>query len=126
MAVALKDRSEVNVSREGNSGDLARDLSNVFTSANEDLDGVSVNGYLESIIGEVGVDANHAITMLDNTATLQHQVNNQRQSISAVSLDEEMTNMIKFQHAYNAAARGMTAMDELIDTIINRMGLVGR
>lgn len=128
MAVALKDYSDINVSRDGNSGDgeLARELANIFTSANDNLDGVSVNGYLESIIGEVGVDASHAITMLDSTATLQHQVNIQRQSISAVSLDEEMTNMIKFQHAYNAAARGMTAMDELIDTIINRMGLVGR
>ncbi|GIO23871.1 flagellar hook-associated protein FlgK [Oceanobacillus sp. J11TS1] len=128
MAVALDDYSDIIVSSNGNtgSGDIARELSNLFTSANDKLDDVSVNGYLESIIGELGVDAQHALTMLDSTSTLQHQVNNQRQSISAVSLDEEMTNMIKFQHAYNAAARGMTAMDELIDTIINRMGLVGR
>ena len=40
--------------------------------------------------------------------------------------DEEMTNLIRFQHAYNAAARVITAMDEAVDTIINRMGLVGR
>ncbi|WP_040978809.1 flagellar hook-associated protein FlgK [Oceanobacillus jeddahense] len=128
MAVALKDHSDVNVSKDGNAGngDLADDLAAIFTSVNDELDGVSVNGYLESLIGEVGVNASHANTMLESTATLQHQVNNQRQSISAVSLDEEMTNMIKFQHAYNAAARGMTAMDELIDTVINRMGLVGR
>jgi flagellar hook-associated protein 1 FlgK len=37
-----------------------------------------------------------------------------------------MTNMIKFQHAYNAAARSMTVMDEMLDRIINNMGVVGR
>ncbi len=128
IAVAIKDHQDIIISSDGNKGkgDVALDLANVFTSPNDDLGGVSVNGYLESIVGDVGVKTSHAITMLDSTATLQHQVSNQRQSISAVSLDEEMTNMIKFQHAYNAAARGMTAMDELIDTIINRMGLVGR
>lgn len=128
ITVAIKDHQDIIVSSNGNKGkgDVALDLANVFTSPNDDLGGVSVNGYLESIVGDVGVKTSHAITMLDSTATLQHQVSNQRQSISAVSLDEEMTNMIKFQHAYNAAARGMTAMDELIDTVINRMGLVGR
>ncbi|WP_077601927.1 flagellar hook-associated protein FlgK [Oceanobacillus sojae] len=128
ITVAIKDYQDIIVSSGGNKGkgDVALNLANVFTSPNDGLGDVSVNGYLESIIGDVGVDTSHAMTMLDSTATLQHQVNNQRQSISAVSLDEEMTNMIKFQHAYNAAARGMTAMDELIDTVINRMGLVGR
>ncbi|GGP06954.1 flagellar hook-associated protein FlgK [Oceanobacillus neutriphilus] len=128
MTVALEDYKDIIVSTDENAknGDLAKKMADIFTSPNEGLGGVSVNGYLESIIGDVGVDTSHAITMLDSTATLQHQVSNQRQSISAVSLDEEMTNMIKFQHAYNAAARGMTAMDELIDTVINRMGLVGR
>ncbi|WP_152655251.1 flagellar hook-associated protein FlgK [Oceanobacillus sp. CFH 90083] len=128
IAVTLENYKDIIVSSDGNTGngDLARALANIFTEANEELDNTSINSYLEAIIGEVGVDTRHAMTMLDSTATLQHQVNNQRQSISAVSLDEEMTNMIKFQHAYNAAARGMTAMDELIDTIINRMGLVGR
>jgi flagellar hook-associated protein 1 FlgK len=43
-----------------------------------------------------------------------------------VSLDEEMANMIRFQHAYSAAARVMTTMDEALDTIINRLGIVGR
>jgi flagellar hook-associated protein 1 len=37
-----------------------------------------------------------------------------------------MTNMIKFQHAYNAAARNITVVDEMLDKIINGMGVVGR
>ncbi|MFD6442218.1 flagellar basal body rod C-terminal domain-containing protein, partial [Peribacillus sp. NPDC060186] len=47
-------------------------------------------------------------------------------SVSSVSLDEEMTDMIKFQQAYNASARMMTMMDEMLDKIINGMGTVGR
>jgi len=43
-----------------------------------------------------------------------------------VSLDEEMANMIKFQHAYDAAARVITTVDQALDTVINRMGIVGR
>ncbi|WP_277674602.1 flagellar basal body rod C-terminal domain-containing protein, partial [Piscibacillus halophilus] len=45
---------------------------------------------------------------------------------SGVSLDEEMANMIKFQHAYNAAARSLTVVDEMLDRVINQMGIVGR
>ncbi|HIW32409.1 MAG TPA: hypothetical protein IAA29_06460, partial [Candidatus Paenibacillus intestinavium] len=41
-------------------------------------------------------------------------------------MDEELTDMLRFQHAYNAAARNMTAVDEMLDRVINGMGLVGR
>jgi flagellar hook-associated protein 1 FlgK len=47
-------------------------------------------------------------------------------SNSAVDLDEENVNMLTFQHAYQGAARVMTAVDEMLDTLINRTGLVGR
>ncbi|MBE0699683.1 MAG: flagellar hook-associated protein FlgK [Anaerolineaceae bacterium] len=50
----------------------------------------------------------------------------QRESLSGVNLDEEAANLAKYQKAYQAAARVMTAYDELLDTIINGMGLVGR
>ena len=53
-------------------------------------------------------------------------VEQERASVSSVSLDEEMTNVVRFTHAYNAAARVLTAMDEELDTLINKMGLVGR
>jgi flagellar hook-associated protein 1 FlgK len=45
-----------------------------------------------------------------------------RASISGVNMDEELANMIKFQHGYSAAAKFVTAVDEMLDTIINRMG----
>ncbi|MNH43293.1 flagellar hook-associated protein FlgK [compost metagenome] len=50
----------------------------------------------------------------------------QRQEISGVSIDEELADMIRFQQAYNAAARNMTTVDEMLDRVINSMGIVGR
>src|SRR5690625_1294372 len=90
------------------------------------LDNRSPRGFYTELIGELGVRGQEANRMKDNTEILRDQVNHSRMSVSAVSLDEEISNLIKFQHAYNAAARNMTAIDELIDRIINHMGLVGR
>jgi flagellar hook-associated protein 1 len=45
--------------------------------------------------------------------------------VSGVSLDEEMTNLIRFQRAYQASARAMSTTDEMLDILINRTGRVG-
>ncbi len=80
----------------------------------------------QSIVGEMGVASQEAIRQSKNLEVLVDQVEMRRQSVSGVSLDEEMSNMIKFQHAYNSAARIMTAFDEMLDKVINGMGIVGR
>lgn len=82
--------------------------------------------FIKSLISNLGVDTQEAVRMAANQQFLTEQINSQKQAISGVSLDEEMSNMVKFQHAYNASARMITTMDEMIDTIINRIGLVGR
>lgn len=51
------------------------------------------------------------------------QITNQRESSSGVSLDEEMTNLVKFQKSYAAAARMVTMMDDMLNTIVNGMGI---
>ena len=48
------------------------------------------------------------------------------QADSGVNLDEEMTNMLQYQRAYQAAARVVTTIDEILDTLVNRTGTVGR
>lgn len=73
----------------------------------------------------MAVDTNEADRMTRNSDTLRQSVDEKRMSLSSVSLDEEFTNMIKFQHAYNAAARNITIIDEMLDRIINGMGRVG-
>lgn len=104
----------------------ALELSKLFDKDIEALNDSSVRTFYTMLIGELGVRGQEAGRMVENTEILRAQVNDQRRSVSAVSLDEEMTNLIKFQHAYNAAARNMTALDEMLDRIINNMGLVGR
>lgn len=82
--------------------------------------------YYEVLIGGMAVDSQEAVRLSGNSGTLRQAVEERRMSVSSVSLDEEMTNMIQFQHAYNASARMITVQDELLDKIINGMGTVGR
>jgi flagellar hook-associated protein 1 len=56
---------------------------------------------------------------------LLNSIEDRRQSTSGVSMDEEMTNLVRFQRGYQASARAMTTMDDLLDTLINRTGKVG-
>ncbi|WP_026479003.1 flagellar hook-associated protein FlgK [Alkaliphilus transvaalensis] len=82
--------------------------------------------FIKSLISNLGVDTQEAIRMTTNQQFMLQQIDNQRQSVSGVSIDEEMSNMVRFQHAYNASARMITTMDEMLDVVINRIGLVGR
>ncbi|MDU0205689.1 MULTISPECIES: flagellar hook-associated protein FlgK [Paenibacillus] len=82
--------------------------------------------FFRSIVGQLGVQSQEATRQATNQQTLVDQVDSNRQGVSGVSLDEEMSNMIKFQKAYSAAARVMTTFDELLDKVINSMGTVGR
>jgi len=86
----------------------------------------TLNDYFRSVVGQLGVQGQEAARQAENQRIIVDQIDSRRMSVSGVSLDEEMANMIKFQHAYNAAARVMTAVDEMLDRIINGMGLVGR
>ncbi|MEZ7170405.1 flagellar hook-associated protein FlgK [Sporosarcina sp. OR05] len=107
-------------------GENAKLLGDVLFNKLPGLEGSSVQSYYSGVIGELGVQGEQSIRMAQNAITLLGAVSNQRDSISSVSLDEEMTNMIKFQQAYNASARMVTVIDETLDKIINGMGVVGR
>jgi flagellar hook-associated protein FlgK len=78
--------------------------------------------YRKMIVG-LGVQASVASGNLTAQNVISTQVDSARLSVSGVSIDEEMTNMLQFQHAYSAAARMITAMDETLDVLINRMGV---
>jgi flagellar hook-associated protein 1 FlgK len=86
----------------------------------------TLSSFYGAMIAKLGVDADKADTALTNQTMLVNHLFNRQQSVAGVSLDEEMANMIKFQHSYNAAARMMTTIDETLDRIINGMGIVGR
>ncbi|QSS99616.1 flagellar hook-associated protein FlgK [Pontibacillus sp. ALD_SL1] len=110
-------------------GDNALNLAGVG-STNLDYDNAGsasdFTSYYEGVIGEMAVQSQEARRLEGNSETLKQSVEERRQSVSGVSLDEEMSNMIKYQHAYNAAARNLTTIDEMLDKVINGMGRVGR
>jgi flagellar hook-associated protein FlgK len=78
------------------------------------------------MIVDLGVQAAVADRNLGIQQVITAQVDAARESVAGVNLDEEMTNMLSFQHAYAAAGRLVTAIDEMLDVLINRMGTVGR
>ncbi|GIQ62840.1 flagellar hook-associated protein 1 [Paenibacillus cisolokensis] len=86
----------------------------------------TIDDYFRAFTGDLGTRASDAARNLHNQLNMVDAVEYRRQSVSGVSLDEELADMIRFQHAYNAAARNMTTVDEMLDRIINQMGLVGR
>ena len=79
--------------------------------------------FYNALISKLGTESRAAedasLRLNDDLVTL----NNLRQSIMGVSLDEEMSNMVQFQHSYNAAARVISTMDTMLDVIINRMAV---
>ncbi len=90
------------------------------------LDPTGVDATYRSMVVSLGVESSVAARDLTVQTAISTQVDAARESVSGVNLDEEMTNMLSFQHAYSAAARMVTAIDEALDTLISRTGLVGR
>ena len=86
----------------------------------------TIQNFYESLIGQMAVNAQEAKRLSENSEVLRQSVDERRMAVSSVSLDEEMMNMMKFQHAYNASARMITMIDQMLDKIINNMGVVGR
>ena len=86
----------------------------------------AINGEYSRLVGTIGTDSREAMSRVNTYDLSLKQLEVQRESVSGVSLDEEMLNMIKYQQAYNACARVVTSIDEMLDTIISRMGIVGR
>jgi flagellar hook-associated protein 1 len=103
---------------------LANIINNAYDYGNNTKS--SFRNYYEVLVGGMAVDSQEAARLSMNSGTLRQAVEERRMSISSVSLDEEMTNMIQFQHAYNASARMISLQDELLDKIINGMGTGGR
>lgn len=78
------------------------------------------------MITDLGVQTQGVTRGVAIQSAITLQVDAARESVSGVSIDEEMTNMVAYQHGYEAAGRLMTAIDEMLDTLINRTGTVGR
>lgn len=83
----------------------------------------TINEFYGSMVGTLGIRTQEAETLKDNYSLLVTQLENARQAVQGVSIDEEVTNMIKYQRAYEAAARVITFMDTALETVISGMGV---
>jgi flagellar hook-associated protein 1 len=118
IAVAVKP-AEVQTSATGASGgdEVALEIAA--------LRGGEAEQRYAALIAQIGGGVQNAQNDQTNAKAVVAAIGNQRQSVSGVSLDEEMTNLISFQHGYQASARALTTMDEMLDTLISHTGVAG-
>jgi flagellar hook-associated protein 1 len=78
-----------------------------------------------ALVRQIGSDASNATNAQAIAQAALDGAEDRRQNVAGVSLDEEMANMLRFQRGYQASARAMSSIDEMLDTLINRAGRVG-
>jgi flagellar hook-associated protein 1 FlgK len=88
------------------------------------MNGAADQSY-RAFVARMGSEVQDADRKTANTQVLVDSIEDRRQSVAGVSLDEEMSNLVRFQRAYQASSRAMSTMDEMLDVLINRTGKVG-
>lgn len=126
----LSDLSNIAASKIGENGDN----SNALEIANlrnkvliDDKSGfMSLDDYYQGIILAMGNNGADSARIAESQGKLVLSADAQRSAVTGVSMDEEMTNMMKFKFAYDAASRVLNIIDDMIETVVNRLGLAGR
>ncbi len=77
--------------------------------------------YYTNFTGELATKGDELNTISQNQAIMAQNIDDQRQAIMGVSSDEELTNLIKFQHAYNASSRYITVIDQMLEHLLTRL-----
>ena len=119
MTVALTNPDEVAASSDGTSGDNGNATALANLQNGLIASGQTAGDYYSNLIDQVGNDVSNATSEQEAVGLVLQQLTNQQKSISGVSLDEEATNLITYQQAYEAAARVISTVDELNEATIN-------
>jgi len=77
--------------------------------------------FMKSLIATLGIDQQQAVNYESNQQVIVNQISYRRLSVSGVSLNEEMADLVRFQQAYNASAKMIQTMSEIYDTLINKL-----
>ena len=127
LAGTVKVGTATNGSATPSTNDTVLALSKAFedkTIAN--LNGNTFSSFMNHVSTILATDSFTNQQELKTNVTVLNGIQDSRDEISAVSLDEEASNMMAYLNAYNAASRLMTALDEALNNLINNTGLVGR
>lgn len=126
----LKDRSKLPLSQNTGTGDFdIKTTERLLSAWQEEFAALSPNEltelnfteYYTAFVGSVGTKGEKYSTMAENQSSLVKGIQNGRLAIMAVSSDEELTYLIKYQHAYNASARYINVVSEMLEHILSSM-----
>ncbi len=109
-----------------NSNFLDKDGNPLFQDTDTPLENNSFADYMNHVSTILANDSYRNATNLKTNVTVLNGIQNSRDSVSGVSLDEEASNMMMYMSAYNASSRLMTTLDQALDVLINSTGVVGR
>ncbi len=79
--------------------------------------------FFADTVTEIGLKGEQAEMMLNTQTAIVKELHDMRDSVSGVNIDEELSDIIKFQHGYNASAKFISVVNEMLDTLINRLGI---
>ena len=94
-----------------------------FTTAGGDYIDGTFSGYFSKTVSTIGQALAGANARVEDQGNIEKLVRGQRDSVSGISLDEEMADLMKFQRAFQASSRVFSVVDELLDTVVNRLGV---
>jgi len=122
------DLSKIAASADGTLGnnEAALEMAQLRQAALFESDTADFNAYYQSTIAKLGTESRRTIQLEQNTALLVNELELRQEELAGVSIDEETVNLMMFQRAFSAASRFITSVDELIRTVVESMGLVGR
>ncbi|MBO8129209.1 MAG: flagellar hook-associated protein FlgK [Peptococcaceae bacterium] len=92
-----------------------------FDDLDADLNNQTFEQFYAGLVTKIGADVEGAGERMAGSKAVRDQLENLRQSVIGVSIDEELTKLTQYQYAYQAAAHVVTMIDEMLDTIIDRM-----
>ncbi len=115
----INDPTKIAVSSDGTAGngDYAIELADLKTK--EMFEGKNIMEYYGNIVNDIGNTVNSAKSLADSTELVLQQLENQKDSITAVSIDEEMTNILKYQKSFNASAKLVKMANDMMDELLN-------
>lgn len=89
------------------------------TELENDISGMSIDSFFKDMIDKLGVQAQESNRLVENQSIMLSELLNSRSAVSGVSIDEEVANLVAFQHAYSANAKVISTIDELLEVVIN-------
>jgi flagellar hook-associated protein 1 FlgK len=117
------DTSLIAASADGSAGNgaVALAVADLRLAGIFGVEGATSEDYYASLIADLGIEAERAVDNKDAEDLLLTEIETRRESVKGVSIDEEMTNLVASQHAYQAAVKLVTVIDDLMETIMTTL-----